>query len=522
MSEQETMLREIPIEYQNTVNAFVDQQIADSDCTTDNDILDCLKRLRDDFDKGYYITPGGEMAFLDIAHPDQIYANGGVDALTSDTDAESVAAERRQNLLKAAGLIAVVVAFIIFLLLGRNGRVRQVNLEESGETAVSPTSESIADTPTVSPLQDVENQGETLQTIGSLGGQLTLGRPASLEVHYQETDEVIAFPIDPALIPPKGDLPFDNERMASENPVAVWVHGTVLNYNIGIPDLYARNIKPQDEIILNTDTGNSLKFVAYATYDGNNYDPARQLSQDRIGATLFSLPAPADNQVRFVSANYDMTTEDTAVFAPLSLDDDIVFSDGNQIEITAVSYEHTLSGEVQFTLQGHSDANTLFLIALSSGHSQTESITPIYTGSSWTAAFSVPDSFTGGEISTEIRAIPSNELLFVDLGHFKRLDEQLQVFTKTAYWDSETQTAVIHLSVTNDGEQRVRLGPTYFKLTGGDQSQRHDIPVISNLPKVLDGRENIHVTLSFSHRTFGDQLVLQAGANLYELQLVEN
>lgn len=522
MNNRETILRDIPVAYQSTVNAFMDQQIADTDCTTDNDILTLLKNLQTDFKKGYYITPDGEMAFLDIDNPDQLYANGGVDTLTADNEADSAAADRKQTLYKAAGLGVILVAFLVFILVSRSQRTSTDRILEDGETAVvQESNDQIDATPTTFPLQEIENQNESLETIGGLGGSLTLGRPASIEIHYKKTDDVVALPIDPALVPPQGGLPFDAARMESENPVAVWVFGTVLNYNIGIPDAFARNIQPGDEIIINTDTGNSLRFITHSTFDGNNYDPARQLSQDHIGVTLFSLPAPADNQVRFITADYDMTMEDTAVLDTHTLTEDILLANGSEIKISQVMYEHTFSGAVRFLLAGESTPNSQFLLALSSGNVQTESIAPIQTDDQWTAEFLVPDSFTGQAISAEIRAVPSNELLFVTLGIFPRLDAQLKVSAQLAYWQAETQTAVIHLSISNTGEQQVHVGPTFFKLTGGNQTQRREIPLISTLPIVLEGNEAQSITLSFSLRTVEDQLILQAGTSLYAIQLVE-
>lgn len=522
--EIEVLLRDIPVEYQTEVNALIDRQITETNCTTDNDILAYLKALQADFEKGYYITPNGNMALLDIENPDELYADGGVDSLTLESDAENAATERKQNILKAAGIGILVTGFIIFLVVGRNSRNNTDELAIEEVMAVAEDDSGRPSfVPTAAPLQEIENQDEALETIGSLGGALTLGRPASLEIHYKATEEVVAFPIDPALVPPQGGLPFNEQRMASENPVAVWVLGTVLNYNIGIPDLYARNILPHDELVINTDTGSSLRFVVYATFDGNNYDPARQLAQDKVGVTLFSLPAPADNQVRFIAANYDITAEDTAVYDTLTQDDTIQFIDGMVLEITAVNYDHTQNGDVKIVIEGEVEQDKgAFLLALSSNDAQTESIVPsVHDENRWTAEFFVPDSFTGGAVSAEIRAIPSNQLLFVDLGTFARLDSQLQIALNSAYWIEDTQTVVINLTIENGGEHRVRVGTAYFKLTGGDQTQRREIQTIANLPLMLDANETDEITLTFSHRVNNrEQLVLQAGSNLYELQLV--
>lgn len=517
--DKEAQLREIPIAYQDTVNLFVDRQIADGDCPTDSAMLTLLRTLQRDFENGYYITPDGEMALLEIDNPDALYANGGVDLLTSGEDGESNAAASRQTILKGVGLGVILLVMLGLLLSSRNRRLELAEVDATGEPAPATAQAANSAIPTAAPLQAIENQEEALQTIGGLGGALTLGRPASLEIHYQETEDVVAFPIDPALVAPQGELPFDPERMASENPVAVWVLGTVLNYNIGIPDLFARNIQPGDALLINTDTGSSLRFVVTETFEGNTYDPTRHLNQDRIGATLFSLPAPADNRVRFISASYDIATEDSAVTPPLSQNDPILFANGQQVEIARITYGHTSSGEVQFEIEGTAAPETHFLLALSSLAAQTETTTPVRAGERWSASFLVPDRFMGGPLLAELRAVPSNELLFVELGHFPLLTEQLQVHAQTAYWFPETQTGVVHLTVTNDGGQPVRVGETYINLTGGEQTQKREIPLMTNLPLLLAGNETQEITLSFVYRTSGEPLVLQAGSSLYELQL---
>ena len=106
------------------------------------------------------------------------------------------------------------------------------------------------------------------KTIGSLGGALTIGRPSAIELHYGRTEETIALAIDPSKPTPRGELRYNETTMLSDNPVAVWLFGTVLNYAIGIPDSMVRNLEPGDRITLSTDTGASLSFVVAETGQG--------------------------------------------------------------------------------------------------------------------------------------------------------------------------------------------------------------------------------------------------------------
>ena len=74
---------------------------------------------------------------------------------------------------------------------------------------------------------------------------------------------------------------YNETTMLSDNPVAVWLFGTVLNYALGIPDSLVRNLEPGDRITLSTDTGAALHFVVAETGAGANYDAGRLLSQNR-------------------------------------------------------------------------------------------------------------------------------------------------------------------------------------------------------------------------------------------------
>jgi hypothetical protein len=73
---------------------------------------------------------------------------------------------------------------------------------------------------------------DALQTIGGLGGSLTLGRPSALEIRYQETERVVALPIDPARVTNKGELPYNAAVMASDNPVLAELKAFEKTHNV--------------------------------------------------------------------------------------------------------------------------------------------------------------------------------------------------------------------------------------------------------------------------------------------------
>jgi hypothetical protein len=150
----------------------------------------------------------------------------------------------------------VVLLFLFFVFRGRAQREG----EAAGAAEGTPVAEvSGAGTPVPTPpLPEITGVDDSLQTIGSLGGALTIGRPSAIELHYSRTEETIALAIDPSKPTPKGEMRYNEVTMLSGNPVAVWLFGTVLNYAIGIPDSMVRNLEQGYRITLSTDTGASV------------------------------------------------------------------------------------------------------------------------------------------------------------------------------------------------------------------------------------------------------------------------
>jgi hypothetical protein len=296
----EKELTEIPAEYQEIFRQALEQELAESEQNrTDQEILRYLRRRRDDFKRGGFIRPDGRPGLLTLS-PEALYEQA-LPELAQNSLGEADDAEERRRTLVKVGILAGL-ALLLFVLALR-GRAQRETARAAGDNE-TPAVVELA--PTAAPaLPEITGAEETLQTIGGLGGALTLGRPSALELHYRRTEETIALAIDPSRPTPRGELRYDRDTMLSDSPVAVWLFGTVLNYAIGLPDGLVRNLVPGDRIILSTDTGASLPFVVTEQRTGANYEAGRLLSQNRIGLTLFSLPAPAADDVAYALAGYD-------------------------------------------------------------------------------------------------------------------------------------------------------------------------------------------------------------------------
>ncbi len=526
-------LKKIPDEYQTIFGETIEREIREGGHNdTDADRLAYLRRRHDDMQKGAYIRPDGKSALITATDPDDLYSDGGVDGLAADSDEAERQAQRRQNLLKLGGLLAVGLAFALFITFSARSRA-QAQMPAEGETTATPDGVTAAAateaTATPAPtLPELAAAGSSLETIGSLGAALQLGRPGAIELHFGQTEEVVALAVDPARVSPQGELPFNEAAMTSDQPLAVWVHGAVLNYAMGIPDALAQNLHSGDRIILSTDTGHTLQFVVTETFTGNVYDSARYLSQDRIGMTLFSLPAPAENAVRFALANYDTATEDEQTFSQPLLGEQFQLTSDIQLAAVDITYHHTADGLVTIQVSGEITQRVgsldHIMLSLSSAAEQTQSTNLNHLHGHWSAEFLVTDSFLGADVFAQFRAIPASELQTVHLGFLPALQAQLQISPAQAYWQPETGQAVLTLQVVNTGPAVVRLDPSFFTLKGGD-AQLAEIYFQPILPILLEGQAEIPLELSFlvpdeAFSRRGEAFILTTGDGRWEIAVI--
>lgn len=504
--ELQAELKTIPEEYQSLVRETIEDEIQEGGHdATDADRLAYLRQRLQDIQNGAYIDPIGKTKLITAAHPDDIYNAEGVDSMAGDSDTQAKQAERKGNLIKLAAIVGVAIFFFLFVSLSARNRAKAEELSES-DLIQTPTADaadmSVGTVVTATPENiGMADGSSSLSAIGSLGATLKIGRPAVIEIHLNETEEVVALAVDPARLSKRGELPFNDKTMASDDPVAVWVHGTVVNYAMGIPHKFAQSLQAGDTILLSTDTGQNMRFVVIDTPVGNTYDAPHHLSQDRIGMTLFSLPAPAKDDVQFILANYDTRIEDSQVFTSNKIGEDVQLTDEIMFAVSPdMDINHTTDGLVTIQVSGMitqeiGSLDHLSLSLTNAAGEQTPSTNLSHHNNQWVTEFTVTDSFLGADAFAQVRAIPANDLETIYLGHLPPLRDHLKIMFSDAYWLPETRQGVIHLHVENEGLSTVRLDPAYFSLLGGDAQQIFTTQPA--LPILLDSQEEIFIELSF-------------------------
>jgi hypothetical protein len=260
---------------------------------------------------------------------------------------------------------------------------------------------------------------------------------------------------------------YNETTMLSDNPVAVWLFGTVLNYAIGIPDSLVRNLESGDRITLSTDTGAALSFIVAETRQGANYEAGRMLSQNRLGLTLFSLPASAEDDVAFVLANYDVASEEGQGQPIYSLDEQIFLSGGGSLTVTAVHINHDTNGNIRIVVEGvTSDLsdNQTIMLSLAAKNEQTTAVQmePDESGS-WHANFNMPGDIAGRPLLAELRTLPAGNLAVVQLGEVPRLLEQLESGITAAWWDEAKMEVILTAVITHTGAGDVYLGSDFIQ-----------------------------------------------------------
>ena len=521
----EQELSEIPAEYQEAFRHALEQELQEGEHDrTDTDRLHYLRQRRSAFQQGSYIRPDGRPGMVQLS-ADALYEQGFADLLHPSDAGANEQSERRQTIFKVAGLLLAVCLFLFWAVRARAQRAEARTIPPTETVAV--VSAAIPTPQPTAALPEITGADETLKTVGGLGGTLTLGRPSSLELHYASTEETIALPIDPSRPTNKGELRYDEARMLSDNPVAVWLFGTVMNYAIGIPEAMVRNLQPGDRLTVNTDTGAILHFIVSEQWVGANHETGRWLSQNRTGVTLFALPASAETEVAFVFASYDLLSE-AAASAPLHTVGEVVALDQNDtFQIETIVYEHTESGALQIELSGKAalgsskqQAAQPLWLALSAtwGQSDAIALTP-ETDGSWTATFTLPDAALGVPLFAELRALPSH-VVTVALDAVPELADQLEISVSAAQWQPKQQTASITVTIHNPSLSKIYLSSDSVSLShpqGGDALDLTLQPIngLQPLPVLLLAGETLTETVTFL--TTQSPIHLQIGTDRWEI-----
>ncbi len=516
-------LSEIPPEYQDAFRQAIERELTESEQNrTDTDILNYLRQRRDDFKRGGFIRPDGRPGMVAL-NPETMYEQALPELAQSSLGEPDNTAERRRTLIKITVFVSVALVFLFFVFRGRAQREDEQTLPTDGtpvaEIAGEGSSAAGTAVPTP-PLPEITGVDDSLQTIGSLGGALTIGRPSAIELYYSRTEETIALAIDPSKPTPKGEMRYNETTMLSDNPVAVWLFGTVLNYAIGIPDSMVRNLEPGDRITLNTDTGASLSFVVAETRQGANYEAGRLLSQNRLGLTLFSLPAGAEDDVSFALANYDVTSEEGQGQPVYSLNEPITLPGEGLLTVTAVHMSHDTNGDIRIVIDGAanelSDSQTLML-SLAANNEQTTAVELMPDGrGAWQVGFTMPDTISGLPLLAEVRALPDGHLTMVQLGTIPRLQEQLEIGITGAWWEEEMMRVVFTVSITNTGEGDVYLGSDFIQtvIEGGDEYEFSG-QIAPSLPLFIHPGETVGIQVTFLSQA--PLVRVQIGDDLWEI-----
>lgn len=521
-------LSEIPPEFQDAFRQAIARELADMEQNrTDTDILRYLRQRRDDFKRGGFIRPDGRPGIVTL-NSETMYEQALPQLAQSSLGEPDNTAERRRTLVKIAVFVGVALLFVFFVFRGRAQRdeAQTVAAAETPAAALAGANVSANDSPTpVLPLPEITGVEDSLQTIGSLGGALTIGRPSAIEITYSRTEETIALPIDPSKPTPKGEMRYNAATMLSDNPVAVWLFGAVLNYAIGIPDSLVRNLEPGDRIILSTDTGASLRFIVAETRQGANYEAGRLLSQNRLGLTLFALPAGAEDDVSFAFANYDIASEEGQGQRAYEREAQISLSGGGSLRVTAVQFNQETNGAIRIVVGGEADsipASQSLMLTLTAKNEQTAAVplTPDESGN-WQASFTLSEEIVGLPLLAEVRALPAGSLAVVQLGEVPRLWEQLEIGISGVWWDEVQRQVVLTAVISHTGVGDVHPGPDFIQIRheGGDAYETIGQVTPSlpgqRLPTLIHPGETVDLTVTFLPQA--PSVRVQIGADLWEI-----
>ena len=519
----EQELARIPSEYQEVFRETLNRELREAgQDLTDQDILAYLRRRMEDLRRGDFIRPDGKTGTTTL-ETTELWSPAVVSEIAQDVEGKPAARqrERRRTVIKGGALLLVAVIFVLVVANGRRQRTAQAAALEVTVTPPAAAAEGInpllpPPTPTLTTPGSADN---ALQTIGGLGGSLTLGRPGALEIRYMATEETIALPIDPARVSNKGEMPYNAVVMGSDSPVAVWVFGTVLNYAIGLPENLVTALQPGDRLRLTTDTGFALPFIVTQTERRASHEAGDLLSQNRVGMTLFALPAGSADAVPVALAAYDLTGEDaqTAVYREVGEP----FFPGGDLKLTAVSFSDSRSGELMVTLEGTGQGDGMLAIHARS-HQTTAVALP--AEDSWQMTFLLPANVadtgrmadTGGAagepLTAVYRQLPGGESAFIRLGDAPNLLEQLDVGEPRASWQAETGEMVVTVTVTNPGPGLVRLPGDYMQIPnkGGDAYESGRL-----MDQLLEAGETYQVRLAFPHPGPTTPFMVQIGQWLW-------
>ena len=512
------LLRQIPLEYQEKFRESLRREAREAEQDkTEKDELAYYRQRLGEFAQGDYLEPDGTPS-TEPVNLGQVYEQA-MDPIAREVKEGSPERQKERQRLMSTAIILFVMVGVLVGGVFYNWKQKEARAEAATVAEMAALEGLGEETGDGTPAEGLPSPtppfpigaDDALQTIGGLGGSLTLGRPSALEIRYQETERVVALPIDPARVTNKGELPYNAAVMASDNPVAVWVFGTVLNYAIGLPENLVADLRPGDRLRLTSDTGSSLSFVVTRVESKSNYEAAGMLTQNRVGMTLFALPASSAEAVPVVQAAYDLTGEDaqTAVYRQVGQP----FYVNSPLRISEVVYSDSRTGELLVEIRGEGVGTGM--LALHSRSHQTPAI-PLSGEASWQLSFLLPGHSGGERITAVYRELLAGESAFIHLGEAPRLAEQLEVEDLSAIWQAERGEAVVVAMVYNPGPGAVRLPGDYLRVIrqGGDAFESRGVSS-GVMERFIEAGERAEVRLVFPHPGVETPFVVQVGQWLW-------
>jgi hypothetical protein len=243
------------------------------------------------------------------------------------------------------------------------------------------------------------------------------------------------------------------------------------------------------------------------------------LSQNRLGLTLFSLPASAEDDVAFVLANYDVASEEGQGQPVYGLDEQISLSGGGSLSVTAVHIDHDTNGDIRIVVEGITNDlpdNQTIMLSLAAKNEQTTAVQlEPDENSEWYASFTMPGDSAGLPLLAELRTLPAGNLAVVQLGEVPRLQEQLESGISGAWWDEAQMQVILTAVITHTGAGDVYLGSDFIQLLEGGDAHEFSGQVTPSLPFLIHPGETVGITVTFLPQA--PSVRVQIGADLWEI-----
>ncbi|MCK5924132.1 MAG: hypothetical protein KAG66_24570, partial [Methylococcales bacterium] len=274
-----------------------------------------------------------------------------------------------------------------------------------------------------------------------------------------------------------------------------------------IPDTLVRNLQVDDRITLNTDTGATLHFIVTARQQVPSYSASQQLSQNRIGMTLFALTATNANDVSIALAHYDVASERQPTSTLFTVGDRFDL-DGHTFQVEQVDFSFDALGETEVTLRGKWEGTSPILLSLNSPTTQATAIQIVPDANHvWQASLILPQTNLDDTLWAEFRTA-TNELAVVGLGHVPTPLADLIITPRQAVWVGGQM--VVTVQVENAGNNPRILRTEDISLEGGDAYTLNPPP-----PFYLVAGEVKAFTLSLTPAT--NPVVLQIGTDRWQI-----